>query len=87
MYSIRQFSAFYSHFQVTSGEMTSLPGHFRLPEVRDISCHVTAYCCELQLVGSERYSACHFSAFHSHFQVTSVQMTSLPGHLRLPEVT
>jgi len=28
MYSIRHFSAFYSHFQVPSGELTSLPGHF-----------------------------------------------------------
>jgi len=33
MYCIRQFSAFYSHFQATSGKMTSLPGHFRSPEV------------------------------------------------------
>jgi len=33
MYSIRQFSAFYSRFQVTSGQMTSVPGHFRSPEV------------------------------------------------------
>jgi len=33
MYSIRQFSAFYSHFQMTSCQMTSLPGHFRSPAV------------------------------------------------------
>jgi len=33
MYSIRQLSTFYSHLQVTSGQMTSLPGHFRSPEV------------------------------------------------------
>jgi len=33
MCSIRQFSVFYSHFQVTSGQMTSLPGHFRSPHV------------------------------------------------------
>jgi len=42
MYSIREFSAFYSHFQVTSGQMTSLPNHFRSPKVtwRDfLSCH------------------------------------------------
>jgi len=31
MYSIREFSAFYIHFQVTSGKMTSLLGHFRSP--------------------------------------------------------
>jgi len=32
-HSTREFLAFYSHFQVTSGEMTSLLGHFRSPEV------------------------------------------------------
>jgi len=49
MYSIRKFSAFYSHFQVTSGQMTSLSvtsGHLRSCDV--ISCHVTASYCELQ---------------------------------------
>ena len=34
MYTKPEFSAFYSHFQVTSGEMTSLPGHFRPHEVK-----------------------------------------------------
>ena len=41
--------AFYSHFKVTSGQMTSLPvtsGHFRSRDI--ISCHVTATSCELQ---------------------------------------
>jgi len=33
MYSIRDFLAFYSYFQVTSGQMTKLPNHFRSPEV------------------------------------------------------
>jgi len=33
MYSIREFSAFYSHFQVASGQMTSLPGEFQSAEV------------------------------------------------------
>jgi len=33
MYSICEFSTFYSHFQVTSGEMTTPPGHFRSREV------------------------------------------------------
>ena len=43
MYSIRRFSALYSHFQVTSGQMTSLPGHFGHLKSRDIiSCYVTA---------------------------------------------
>jgi len=32
-YSIPWFSAFYNHFQVTSGQMTSLLGHLQSPEV------------------------------------------------------
>ena len=36
MYSVRQFSAFYSHFQVTSSQMTSLPGHILSPEVTSL---------------------------------------------------
>ena len=41
--------AFYSHFQATSGQMTSLPGHFRhVGSHVVISCHVTATSCELQ---------------------------------------
>jgi len=38
--------AFYSHFQVTSGQMKSLLDHFRSRDV--ISCHVSATSCELQ---------------------------------------
>jgi len=85
MYSKRQLSAFYSHFQVTSGQMTSLPSHFRSRDV--ISCHVTASSCELRLLGNEIYSICEFSALSSYFQVTSGQMTSLPGQFLSPEVT
>jgi len=33
MYSIREFLPFYSHFLMTYGQMTSLLGHFRSPEV------------------------------------------------------
>jgi len=33
MYSIRHFSVLYSNFQVTSTQMTSLPGHFQSPQV------------------------------------------------------
>jgi len=143
MYSIRQFSAFYSLFQVTSGQMTSLSGHLRHLRSRNvISCHVATSSYELQgcrkwniqytpvfdllqplpgdfrsndvtsgslpvswghvtslpvtwlpppwsysLVGSETYSIRQFSAFYSHFQVTSGQMTPLPGNFRSPEVT
>ena len=87
MYSIRQFSTFYTNFQAISGEMTSLLGHFWPPESSDvISCHVTASSWSYSLVGSEVYSIRRFSAF-SHFQVTSGQMTSLRGHLRPPQVT
>jgi len=49
MYSICKFLAIYNHFQVTSGQMTSLlvnSGHLRSRDV--ISCHVTASYCELQ---------------------------------------
>jgi len=142
MYSIREFSAFYSHFQVTSGQMTSLPGHFRSPEVTRrhflpcdcllmratalqemkrtvyasfrpstptstwpnqlrhfrvtsghlrshdvLSCHVTAYYCELQLCGKWNVQCTPVFSTHMHFQVTSDQMTSLSGHFRSPEVT
>ena len=33
MYTKPEFSTFYSHFQVTSGKMTSLPGDFRSLQV------------------------------------------------------
>jgi len=48
MYTKHKFLALYSHFQVTSGEM-SLPGHIRSVGSHDVnSCHVTATSCELQ---------------------------------------
>ena len=86
MYSLCQFSALYSHFQVTSGQIMSLPGSGHLRSRDVISCHMTASSCELSLVGSEMYSICHFSALYSHFQVTSGQMTSLMAHFRSSEV-
>ena len=46
MYTKLELQAFYSHFQVTPGLKTSLPGHFRLCDV--ISCHVIATSYELQ---------------------------------------
>jgi len=81
MYSIRLFSAFYCHFQVTSSQMTSLPGHLRSPEVV-MSFPVTWQppLASYSLVGSEMHSIRQFWAFYSHFQVTSGQMTPLPGH-------
>jgi len=33
MYSVREFLVFYSHFKVTSGQMTPLPGYLRSLEV------------------------------------------------------
>jgi len=120
---VRQFSSFYSHFQVTFGEMS----HFRSPEVmwrhflsrdclllqatalKDVKRtvyasfrpftatsrwlpvkwrhfrllpptwgHVTSFLvtwlprpASNSLVGSQKHSICQFSAFYSHFQVTS----------------
>ena len=85
MHRICKFSAFSSHFQVTSGRMTSLPGHLRSRDV--ISCHMSPSPCELKRLGSELYTIRHFYAFYSQFQVTTGQMTSHPGHLRSPAVT
>jgi len=49
LYSIRYFLAFYNHFQVTSGQMTSLSVTSNHPSSHDvISCHVTASFMELQ---------------------------------------
>jgi len=45
MYSILKFSAFYNHFQVSSGEMTSLSGHFWSPEIT--WCHFLSRDCFL----------------------------------------
>jgi len=84
-HSIREFSAFYSQFQVTSGQMMSLPVTWG---------HVTSFtltwlpaCASYSIAGSETHSIREFSGFYSHFQVTSGQMTSLSGHFRSPEVT
>jgi len=60
---------------VTWGDMTSFPFMWLPPPA---SC---------SLVGSEMYSICQFPALYSHFQVTSGQITSLPGYFRSPEVT
>jgi len=66
------------HFWVTSGHQRSS---------NCISYHVTASSCELQPCKSEMYSIHQLSTFHSHFRVTSGQITSLPGHFRSPVVT
>jgi len=142
MHSIRQFSAFYSHFQVlvksrhfwvTSGNLRSrdaivchvtascrgqepcrnsnaqytqvfgflqpLPGDFRLNDVTFASLpvtwgDVTSFSvpwlpppASYSLVESQTHSIRQFSAFYSHFQVTSGQMTLLPNHFLSPQVT
>jgi len=85
---ICQFSAFYSHFALISGQMTSPPGHFGQLRSRDvIYCHVIASSCELTPCRSPTPSIHQFSAFYSHFEVTSGQMTLLPGHFWSPEDT
>jgi len=142
MHSIRQFSAFYSHFQLTSGEMTSLPGTLPVPwghmtsfsvtwlppptsyilvgsrtqympvfallqplpgdlRSNDVTSgslpvtwgHITSFPvtslappASYSLVKSQTHSIHRFLAFYIHFQLTSRQMTSLPGHFRLLEV-
>jgi len=68
--------------------MKSLPGHFVAWG------HVTSFpvmwlppTASYSLVGSEMYTIREFSAFYSHFQVSSGQMTSFPGLFESPEVT
>jgi len=90
-HSTRQFSAFYAHFQGSSNQMTSLPGHFRSPEVtwRHFLCR-DCLLLQASLVESQMHTIRQFSAFYSHFQVNSGQMTSLPvtwGHVTSFPVT
>jgi len=95
MYSIRQFSAFHSHFQVTSGQITLLPGHLRSPGLRDvISCHLTASSCELQPCRkwSVQYTAvCGLlQSIPGDFRSNNVILGSLPvtwGHVTSIPVT
>jgi len=58
------------HFRVTSSRARS---HFTF-------CHVTATSCELQPLGAQKFTKPQFLAFYSHFQVTSGEITSIPGH-------
>jgi len=78
MYRIQDFLELYLHFQVTSGQMTSLPGHFRSPEVRDfISCHVTASSCELQ----------PYRKWNVQYKQVFGLLEALPGNFRSNDVT
>jgi len=86
-HSVRQLSAFYSHFEVTSGQMTSLPvtsGQLRSRDV--ISCHMTASSCEQQ---PGRKSNAQYAPLFGLLQplpgnFRSNDVTS--GHFRSPEV-
>ena len=75
MYPKPKFPGFYRHFQVTSHQMTSLPGHFRSRDI--ISCHVNASFCELQPSGSSNMPKTR------HFGL----LQPLPGDLRRNYVT
>jgi len=85
-HSIRQFSAFYSHFQVTSGQMTSLPGHFRSPEVKWR--HFLTWLpppASYSLVGSQTQ---HTPAFGLLQPLPGdIRSNDVTGHFRAPEVT
>jgi len=81
------------------GILQSLPGDFRSNDVTSRSLPVTwGHVTSLPVmwlpppasnsnVGSQTHSICQLSAFYSHFQETSGQMTSLPSYFRSPEVT
>ena len=91
MYSIRQFSTIHSHFQVTSGQMTSLPGHFRSRDV--ISCHVSASSRELSLLevkctayANFRPSTATSGDFRSN-DITSGSLSVTQGHVTSFPVT
>jgi len=67
---------------VTSGSLTITWGHVTSFPATWLPAPVG-----YSLVGSEMYNIWEFLVFYSHFQVTSGQMTSFPGHQRSPDVT
>jgi len=75
------------HFQVTSVQMTSLPGQFRSAEVTWRYFPSRDSPASYSLVWSEMYSIRMFLAFYIQYQGISCQMTSPSGHFRLPQVT
>ena len=85
MYPKPVFSAFNSHFQVTSSQMTSLPGHLRSCEV--ISCHVNPSSCELQPCFCSNVPKPEFQAFYRHFQVNSNEIIVTYRHVTSFSVT
>jgi len=84
MYPKLELYAIYSHFKVTSDEMTSLP--VTLGEVTSFPVMWRRPRVSCSPVRSQTYSKLDWQAFYSHFQVTSGQMTSLLGYLRSRDV-
>jgi len=87
MYSICQFSALYSHFNLTSSKMTPLQGtfgHLRLCDI--ISCHVTASSCELQ--PCRKWNVQYMAVFNPLQPLPGDfrSKDSLPSHFQSPEV-
>ena len=81
MHPKSEFSASYSHFWVTSGEITSLPGNFRSCDI--ISGHVTTTSCMLQPCGSIKTRVFRLlQPLPGDFR----KMTSLPDRFRRGEV-
>jgi len=85
MHTICQVLAFYSHFQVISGQMTSVPVTWGCVTWFPVTWLPSSV--SYSLVKSQTHSIRQFSAFYSHFQVTTGQMTLLPGHFGSPKVT
>jgi len=72
------------------GLLQPLPSDFRSNNVTSgslpVTCHVTSFPVTW-LSTSGELQILYELGFYSHFQVTSGQMTPLPGHFRSPEVT
>ena len=87
MHIKRWLSAFYSLVQATSGEMTSLAGHFpSRPAPYVISCNMTGNSCEVQPCRAEMHPKHELSALYSLLQATSGEMTLLLCHFRACDV-
>jgi len=91
MYSMRQFWAFYTHFQVTSGLMTSPPDYFRSPEVT--WCHFLSRDCLLLRATALYEAKCTVCASFRPSTATSRwlpvkwrQFRVTSGHLRSRDV-
>jgi len=78
MYSIRHFSALYSHFQVTSGQMTSLPGHIWSPEITWRH-FLSRHCILRELLPCRKWNVQYMPVFGP--------LQPLPGNFRANDVT